>query len=485
MKILNSTPAVRASTLIRMGAYLVAILLFCSNYWINRYFGRPDIDQISYHLQFGAQGLESSDPAILRRFVRWCVMAPLLLFGAVLAIERWIIPCRHRLTRFVRAVLPAAALLAATGLWLHQLSVIDYLASNVGPDYFGQHYVPPSMIDVHGTDPKNLILIYVESLEAGYSDRQVFGDNLIAPLTELDATRFGSYQQVPGTGWTIAAMVATQCAVPLKRITVFDENTQGELVQSFLPNATCLGDILAEHGYRNVFMGGGSPTFAGKGKFLRAHSYHEVLGKEDWLRQGVPDSAMNGWGLFDEDLFGRARLKLEELHGAGLPFNLTLLTVDSHEPFGFLSNTCAQRGHAGFDGVIRCTASDVAAFVRFVTDSGYLRDTTIVILGDHLARRNPLTSKLEKMPERSLFNAFVGATLPARNREQLLHFDLLPTILEFNGFTVDGGRLGLGYSAFNRHAVQPEAHRLEAMRSSVLNRSETYRALWVAKKPEQ
>ena len=119
MKILKSTAAVRASTLIRTGSYLVAILLFCSNYWINRYFGTPDIDQISYHLQFGAQGLESSDPAIIRRFIRWCVVAPLLLFASVLAIERWIIPCRHRLTRFVRAVLPAAALLAATVLWVH------------------------------------------------------------------------------------------------------------------------------------------------------------------------------------------------------------------------------------------------------------------------------------------------------------------------------------------------------------------------------
>ena len=37
-----------------------------------------------------------------------------------------------------------------------------------------------------------------------------------------------------------------------------------------------------------------TPTFAGKGKFLRAHHYDEVLGKEDWLRQGVPGSAMKG-----------------------------------------------------------------------------------------------------------------------------------------------------------------------------------------------
>ena len=308
----------------------------------------------------------------------------------------------------------------------------------------------------------------------------VFGDDLIAPLTDLDATRFASYRQVPGTGWTIAAMVATQCAVPLKRITVFDENTQGELVQSFLQNATCLSDILAEHGYRNVFLGGGSPTFAGKGKFLRAHHYDEVLGKEDWLRLGVPDSAMNGWGLFDEDLFCRARAKLKELHGSGLPFNLTLLTVNSHEPFGFMSSQLCAAGPCRFrwrDPLHRPRCGGVRAFRH--------RQRVFARHEYRHPRRPPGAPQSADEPTRTPARAFAVQCLcrrdpPARNREQLLHFDLLPTILEFNGFTVDGGRLGLGYSAFNRHAVQPEAHRLEAMRSSLPKRSATYRALWVA-----
>ena len=487
MKTLGSTFRYRAFALVRGGIYLVAIMLFCANYWINRYFGTPDIDQISYHLQFGAQGLGSSDPAMVRRFVRWCVLAPLLLLAAVLVAERralrWAFLRRHRPFASRRAVLPAAALLASVVLWLYQLCVIDYVAASVGPDYFGRHYVAPATVAVQGKRPKNLVLIYVESLESGYGDRRVFGDNLIAPLTDLGASSFKTCEQVPGAGWTIAAIVATQCAVPLKRMTVFDENTQGEIVQAFLPNAVCLGDILAGHGYRNVFMGGASATFAGKGRFLRAHRYHEVLGKEDWQGEGVPEGAMNGWGLFDQDLLLRARARLRQLHASGQPFNLTLLTVDSHEPAGHLSPGCAGRGYAGFDGVIRCTAADVAAFVRFARDSGYLEDTNIVILGDHLARRNPLSRKLESLPGRTLFNAFIGAAAPGRNREQLLPFDLLPTILEFNGFTVEGGRLGLGYSGFNHHTDQPRPQRLAEVRASVLNRSEAYRALWMAPKP--
>lgn len=466
-------------SLARAGIYFAAILLFCLNHWINRFFGRPDIDQIAYHLQFGAQGLEASDPAIAERFLLWCVLLPFVLLATVLLTERWAIAaCRYR--RVLRAcpVLPKLALLSVVLLWLVQLSVVDYLASSMGPDYFARHYVKPSTVAVHGSRPKNLVLIYVESLEAGYGNRRVFGSNLIAPLTDLGASSFRSFVQAPGTGWTIAAMVATQCAIPLKRVTIFDENTQGEQVRSFLPNATCLGDILARHGYRNVFMGGASASFAGKGRFLRAHHYHEVLGKEDWQAQGVREASMNGWGLFDHALFSRARARLSQLHAAGQPFNLTLLTVDTHEPSGHLSHSCARRGHRGFTGVIRCTAAEVADFVRFVRERGYLADTNIVILGDHTARRNPLSDTLERMPERTLFNAFIGATLPPRNREQLLHFDLLPTILEFSGFSVDGGRLGLGYSGFNTHGARPAPGRLADMRSSLLNRSEAYLSLW-------
>ena len=45
-----------------------------------------------------------------------------------------------------------------------------------------------------------------------------------------------------------------------------------------------------------------SASFAGKGMFLQAHGYDEVLGREDWLAVN-PDVALNQWGLNDDDLF--------------------------------------------------------------------------------------------------------------------------------------------------------------------------------------
>ncbi|OWW20133.1 sulfatase-like hydrolase/transferase [Noviherbaspirillum denitrificans] len=459
----------------RYSAYLLAFFLFFLAYWLNRYFGRPDLEQIAYHLSFGVDGLTASDPVFIKRFFRWCVFAPLLVLALVVYAERS--RALSRISAVVRP-LPWLLLLSALLFWVYEVSLCRYLAANFGPDYFSSHYVSPEKVRLREQHPKNLVLIYVESLETAYGDRKLFGTDMLSPLHRLGGVSFDRYRQAPGTGWTIAALVATQCGVPLKRVTVYDENTQGEVLDTFLPSATCLSDILGEHGFRNIFMEGGSDTFAGKGKFLRDHHYHEIYGKEDWLRDGVRPEEMNGWGLFDDDLFEKAKRKLTELEETGTRFNLTLLTVDTHEPAGFMSKHCAQRGYHAFDGVVECTAEEVADFMKFIEDNGYLANTNVVIVGDHLARKNPVSDKLSSLPERHIFNTFIASTPPQKNRDDLVHFDLLPTILEFAGFDVVGDRMGLGYSAFNRQEQVPPQDRFETMQQSLMNRSEAYLGLW-------
>ena len=458
--------------LVRSALSLAAIFLFCLSYWIHRYFGQVDLYQIAYHLNFGLDLARTSDPVFTKRFIRWCVLAPLLLFVLLAWAQSRLVPRHQRL-------LPPLLLAAAIAFWLWDVSAIKYVEANFGPDYFGANYVPPASVALHERQAKNLVLIYVESLETGYADRNAFGRNLLEPLTALHGTSFPAYEQAPGTGWTIAAMVATQCAVPLEKVSIFDGNTQGQMMESFLGKVVCLSDLLAQRGYRNVFMGGAASSFAGKDKFLRQHHYHEIYGKDEWLQRGASESAMNGWGLYDADLFREAKARLRELASSKQKFNLSLLTVDTHEPAGMLSAQCAQQGYAEqFDGIVSCSAAAVADFVRFAERNGYLENTNVVIVGDHLSRKNPLSPQLAQMPQRTIFNAFLAHEAPAPNRAQLLHFDLLPTIMEFIGYQVPGGRLGLGYSGFNAHRRAPPPQRLAAMERDLLNRSGKYLALW-------
>jgi phosphoglycerol transferase len=473
--------------------YLVAFALICFLLWINKYFGRPDLDQIAYHASLGSDGLLASDPVVIERFVRWCVAGPLVFAAIALAIEwrgagrrlRDCLPAPvQRLAGWICAHMPHLLLAAAVAYWVVDTSAVRFIGKNLGggPDYFGAHYVPPGTVAVRGGHTKNLVFIYMESLEAAYANPSLFGQDRIAPLTQLKGESFAHYRQAPGTGFTIAAIVSTQCGLPLERMGIFDVNTQGQVVDDFLPRASCLSDILEQQGYHNVFMGGASLTFAGKGKFLHTHHYDEAYGKEDWIAQGADPHRMNGWGLYDDDLFAHAKDKLRQLHAAGKPFNLTVLTVDTHEPEGYRSRDCKVRGEP-FEGVVACSAQEVADFVAFMQQSGYLEDTNVVVLGDHLARKNPVADRLETLPERYIFNKFISSAPMHKNREEIVHFDLLPTVLEFLGFDAQGKQMGLGFGALRANDAKPESDRFARMNESLLNRSDAYLRLWQPEVP--
>jgi phosphoglycerol transferase len=367
---------------------------------------------------------------------------------------------------------------------LLQFSVFSYAAAHFEDDLFGQAYRQPSAARLTEVGRRNLILIYVESLEETYSDAALFGSDLLAPLRSVGGQSLPAYHQSPGATWTIAAMVATQCGVPLA---VYSEsNVREGGGRAFLAGATCLGDILQERGYRNVFLGGAPLSFAGKGAFLRDHGYEERYGKQEWLAAGARppgtlDPELGGWGMFDDALLARGREKVAALHEAGQPFILTLLTLDTHNPNGYFSPRCPRSPTESSDGafgrIVTCTSAQVAEFVRFVRDSGYLKDTTVVILGDHLAVGNPVDAKLRGVGDRRVFNLFLGAEpFPARE-QPVVSFDMFPTLLEAVGLRTEDGRLGLGRSAW----APGEAARPEWLRRPnlpPLSASPTYRRLW-------
>jgi phosphoglycerol transferase len=276
----------------------------------------------------------------------------------------------------------------------------------------------------------------------------------------------------------MGAIVATQCGIPLKMNMVEDvrRNKEG---RSFLAGATCLGDVLQARGYRNVFMGGAGLAFSGKGVFLQDHGYQEARGLGDWLAQEAPREDLGLWGLYDDALFARARQRLLELHAKGEPFNLTLLTLDSHAPSGFLSPRCRRAGGKDYTDAILCSTEQVARFAEFVRDQGLLKDTVLVIVGDHLAMPNDVSAKLESRQEdRRMYNLFITDGRLQPNATELLPFDLYPTLLELLGTEVGGDRLALGYSAVGAISAPRPAGRAQQWSRNALRSSPVYDKLW-------
>jgi phosphoglycerol transferase len=446
--------------------------------WIDGSFGSPSIDQVLYHLVYAEGAALDLGRIFILTFVVEVLALPLMIAAVAAWVHRQAEPqLRPPLTQLLSA-LPAVAVLTGVTALLLQFSAFSYAAAHFGTDEFARQFVAPQAVPLRPAGkPRNLVLVYAESLETSYGDARVFGRDLLAPLRGLPGTSFADYRGAVGTNWTMGGIVGTQCGVPLK---VYSERPvkrrPGE--RSFLPGATCLGDVLRSRGYRNVFLGGAPLSFAGKGDFLADHGYQEAWGREQWEQAGAAKGDFNEWGLYDHVLLQRALRRLDELHAAGQPFNLTLLTLDTHNPHGFLSPECRRRGAQEFGGIVHCTSALLAEFAAAVRQRGYLEDTVLVIMGDHLAMPNPLHAQLLAVPERRIYNVMLGDGLPAANTREVLPFDFYPTLLEALGWEVAGDRLALGWSALGpappgrpagRHLTLPP-----------LPGSAEYRKLWSA-----
>ncbi len=375
------------------------------------------------------------------------------------------------------------------GLFLHSVSAFTFVIQQNAPtDYFVGRYVYPNQVNISAKAPKNLVLIYVESLEASYSDSQKFGTNLVSELTSLQGPSFSKFAQIPGTGWTMAGIVASQCGIPLKNVFGgFDHgddgarshhfNSMGKRMLSFLPGAICLGDILKTHGYRNVFIGGASGSFAGKAAFFRTHRYDEYFGREELTTAGMGAEEGSGWGHLDDKTLNFARKTIKRLHESHQPFNLTLLTLDTHGPTGLYSTECRRRGTKNYEGIVTCTSEQIAEFIEYMDREGYLADTRVFIMGDHLSMKTPISEKLAK-EQRFIFNKIISREKFHLNRSEIVHFDIFPTLLELIGFDIEGDRLGLGYSGINKSTIPIPTNRIKELNENVLNHSDTYLEFW-------
>lgn len=474
-------------------SYFPVSLVFASELWVLWTFGNPSADQIWFHLQMGKDYSAGTPLAMVAKYLLFVGTGCLLILLVAAFMEARIrFPqgadpegkVRAACRKVIGAIGPSLLLTASIFLAISQFRVQDLFAGTQDNSFIEKHYLAPQAALAPGKTPRNLVLIYIESLDKAFREPRLFNRNLLAALDGIPGASFEQFSQVEGTGWTIGGIASSQCGIPVKTLGMADGNQQGELFSNFLPGATCLGDSLAKLGYTSVFLGGASATFAGKGKFLKSHGYTRVLGREDWLNSGrYSKHQMSGWGLYDDDLFKEAARQMDELSAIGKPFNLTILTVDTHFPKGELSRTCKQRGLTSYEGIVECTAQLTAEFIRQAQEKGQLRNTNVVILGDHLSMPSVVIDKLKSVEQRFIYNRWISSDTPIKVTDSIVHFDIAPSILNFLGIRLEKDRYGLGYNSFEPTTAIPEPGRLQAYAANLGKPSSFYRNFWQPPNP--
>ncbi|MFW6345820.1 MAG: sulfatase-like hydrolase/transferase [Halomonas sp.] len=460
---------------------LVPLCLWGVYVYLTESFGIVELGAIFFHLQAGMQGHGGISRSL-------AAISYTLSMLALLAAFVWLVRHDHRWRRI--ELLLAVVLLASNPLIY---GVGQRSASIVTDDgaWLDRHYQPPS-IEQAPDEPPNLLVLYLESIERTYADRERFGD-AYAFLEALGDRGhvFEGVRQLENTGWTMAGMIASQCGTPLMPAGLLHDR-QLEPLERVVPGIQCLGDVLAEEDYRLSFLGGASTDFAGKGIFYEDHGFDRILGRDELLPRLEDPEYVNDWGLFDDSLYDftieEIRRLDEEAEG---PWGVVNLSLTGHAPNGYPARACEERQGEPDDEEdilysVECSAWLAFDLVERLETEGLLDDTLVVIASDHLTMR---VSAWEQLVADERDNTFMllgeGIEAGQRTHRESATIDLFPTILEAMGFTLEKRRAGLGVSLFAETPTLVEQHGLTDLAARMHEETALQQRLWEGLVPEQ
>ncbi len=355
---------------------------------------------------------------------------------------------------------------------------------------YEDYYINPDdvLISANGKT-KNLIYIYLESMETTYASVEDGGAqhaNFIPQLTQLakenvtfsdKADQLGGFHTPLGTGWTMAALLATTSGIPFSF--PVGENGQNKMgrYEKFAKNLTTLGDILQEKGYAQMFLCGSDGDFGGRRMYFEQHGDYEVFDYFEAKDAGyIPENYKVWWGYEDAKLYDAAKSEITKMAAGDQPFNFTMLTVDTHHIDGYVCNQCGDRWGNRLANVLNCADGLLCSFVEWCQEQDFYEDTVIVITGDHPRMDTTLVSDVSSY-DRTIYNCFINAaTEPKGSTIERVYtsFDLFPTTLAAMGFEIEGERLGLGVNLFSGEETLAEQLGYEYLESEISKFSSFY-----------
>lgn len=470
-------------TLVWAGITLLTAGTYIRNTW-----GLITVDQMITNMA-GAAG--EGGGGLFWPTVIWVGIFPIVATVAVFILRKYVyqrLPKKYHPTRkhlqsaAQRFVIPVVGTFLVAGLaftgsasFSSAVDLPSYVRSVYSSQNITQYYEKPVVTD--SQNARNIVVVYVESAEQALTDDELFEINMLENLE--DATEgwasIENFDQYEGGGWTMAGITSTQCGIPLRGK---GANTGGaEMnkldVDEFMPGVTCFGDLLKQEGYKNVYLGGSSKDFASKGNFLYSHGYDTVKDLTTWRLSGEKSVDIRpDWGLSDARLMEHAKDEVDELHAeskrTGQPFNLTVLTLDSHEPI-HAYDSCDITTDDELASIWSCSAAAVAGFLDHMKKQGYMEDTSVVVMGDHLkhlASKNVYHEQLDDHPNRTIFNRIwipgtKNGETPLGELRDIDQLSMLPTLLEIAGLEVENRQGGLGVSAFSHTIPTTSAQNLD------------------------
>lgn len=479
--------------------FLSCLLIFTSS-WILDTFGIVTVEEIVFTLMVPQKGMNMSVvysfifEVLIISILMTIVFYYLILKDYKIKLEidlnikkfnfKKIVYPFNKIVRVLLLILMFSGSLYYT---LVRLEIPEYIESQIVTSMLIEdEYVDTRSVNLDFGDKKrNLIYIFLESMEVSYSSYKNGGIqrvDLIDDLVKLanenisfsNTDKLGGAQSMPGTTWTVGAMVAQTSGLPLKLS--ISENYYGKY-NTFLPGAYTLGEVLEDNGYNQMIMFGSDASFGGRDSYFKDHGNYQIFDVNTAIDRGkMRKEDKVWWGFEDKNLFDWAKDEIIKLSKEEEPFNFTMLTVDTHFEDGYLSDSCKADYGDQYSNVISCASDMIYEFVRWIQEQDFYENTTIVLAGDHLTMDSNYFADMKDGYVRTIYNVFINSVVDTTNikNRQFTTMDLFPTTLAAMGVNIDGDRLGIGTNLFSNQKTVAEKYGVIKLREELAKTSEFY-----------
>lgn len=408
----------------------------------------------------------------------------------------WLLISWVAILMFIKKEVSKSAYLALTGFAVialaifaviaeKSLKVYEYYESRYAEtDLYEKYYVIPDASAITSSVPKNLIYVYMESMETAFASESEGGHqkdvNYIPNLTDLAAKnisfsnsdKLGGFYQVNGKGWTAAATFASMTGVPYLASTTD--------ISSGLMALPAIGNILTEKGYYLEYICGSDADFSGRRTFFGKHGDYTIMDYQAAIDKGyIDEDYYVWWGYEDRKLYEIAESEITEAaNHRDTPFDITILTVDTHYTDGYLCDLCDWKYDDRYANVISCADNQISDFLSWCMEQDWYDDTVIIIQGDHPYMRKSVLLNHLRDSDRTTYDCFINTgydpgTLNLHNRV-FTCMDMFPTTLAAIGFEIPENRLALGTNLFSDRPTLAEEIGLKKLDAELNKHSEWY-----------
>lgn len=455
--------------------------------WLKYNFSVTDIESIFLHLNFVRA--ETNILSMVMEFFQSTIFWTGLIVTYLLTLL-FISHKENRLLEGPTNLSSRFVLVAITTLILFDISntleIVRFISNSQNPSLLiEENYVDPLELSYDFPDKKrNLILIYLESMESSYanSGHTTFEDNLIPNLEEL-SIKYPSFTylkhtnngflQLDNSGATISGMFSSQTGLPLKYNLINNSVVSDSI---FMPNVIALGDILEDNNYSQTFLIGSDGEFGNRKSFFENHGNFYVNDYFSAIEDSrIPEDYNVWWGYEDSKLLDFAKAELLEMSKLDQPFNFTMLTTNTHSKDGYLEEDCATPYVEQYSNVIACEDERIFNFIQWIKTQEFYEDSTIVVLGDHLSMDPLFFNGMDY--QRSIYNVFIGehlVNLDVNEARIATHLDLFPTILSSLDVDFEGSQIALGINLFSATETLAEKYGFEELNEQLNRTSEFY-----------